>query len=230
MVCCSTLEYLDQAQSLTCTYCGKTEHGHIRCPQGHYICDVCHNKDSMKIIEDMAFSTNLKDPVEISELMISHPALPMLGCQHAYIAAGALLAAMKNEGSRKITNEDIKEVFKRVERQAMGGYCGLTGVCGIAPAIGACFSVLLGSKCGKDVEQKITMEAVTRVSRVITNLTGPSCCKAYVRASLSVSINLLKERLQMVLPVNDLSGSCTYSSKHPHGCRENKCPYFRDGT
>ena len=184
----------------------------------------------MKIIEDMAFSTNLKDPVEISELMISHPALPMLGCQHAYIAAGALLAAMKNEGSRKITNEDIKEVFKRVERQAMGGYCGLTGVCGIAPAIGACFSVLLGSKCGKDVEQKITMEAVTRVSRVITNLTGPSCCKAYVRASLSVSINLLKERLQMVLPVNDLSGSCTYSSKHPHGCRENKCPYFRDGT
>jgi len=228
MVCGSPLEYLEQAQDSTCTFCGKTEQGHIRCPQGHYICDACHNKDSMAVIEDIVFTTTLQDPVEISEVMMSHPGLPMLGCQHAYIAAGALLAAIKNEGSRKITNEEIREVFKRTERQAVGGYCGLTGVCGIAPAIGACFSILVGSRCGKDLEQKITMEAVTRVMGVITDLTGPSCCKAYVRASLSAAISLLKERFGIVLPAKDLSIACSHTSKHPHGCRETKCPYFKN--
>jgi len=180
----------------------------------------------MRIIEDIVFYTNSKDPVEISELMMGYPGLPMLGCQHAYIAAGALLAAIKNEGSRKITNEDIREVFKRTEKQAVGGYCGLTGICGIMPAIGACFSFLMGSRCGKDIEQRITMDAVTEISGAIAYLTGPSCCKAYVRASLFISTILLKEKLGIDFPVKEASVICTHMNKHPHGCRESKCPYF----
>ncbi len=179
----------------------------------------------MKVIEDIAFNTRAIDPVAIAELMMHHKGLPMLGCQHAFIATGALLAAIKNEGSRIIAAEDIKEAFERTERQAVGGYCGLTGVCGITPAIGACFSVLLGSRCGKDKEQRITMEAATRVSRAITELTGPSCCKAYVRASLFVAVEMLKEELGIVLPVSESPKDCTYADKHPHGCRMNRCPY-----
>ncbi len=227
MVCSSPLEYLEQAGNLTCAYCGKVELGHIKCPNNHYICDACHNKGSVEAIEGIAFSTTLKDPVEISEIMMAHPSLPMLGCQHAYIAAGALMAALKNKGTKKITNEDIKEVFKRTERQAIGGYCGLTGICGITPAIGAVFSVLLGSKCGKDIEQRLTMDAATRTSEAIKDLTGPSCCKAYVRASLAVATDLLKEKLGIALPIKEWEISCTYADKHPHSCRGSKCPYFK---
>lgn len=225
MICNTPLEYLDQAREVTCTYCQKVEPGHIKCPNGHYICDVCHNRDAMRIIEDIAFSTQSRDPFEISELMMSYPGLPMLGCQHAYIAGGSLMAAIKNEGFRGITNEAIKEVFSRTKKQAHGGYCGLTGVCGIAPAIGACFSALTGSRCGKDEEQKITMEAVTRVTRAITDLTGPSCCKAYVRTSLGAAVDYLKESLGIELPKSEIV-ACNYSPKHPHGCRESRCPYF----
>lgn len=182
----------------------------------------------MKIIEDTVFSAKSSDPFEIAELLMSYPGLPMLGCQHAYIAGGAMIAAIKNEGSRRISNEEIKEVFERTLKQAHGGYCGLTGVCGIAPAIGACFAVLTGSKCGKDVEQRITMEAVTRVAGAITGLTGPSCCKAYVRISLDVAVNYLKESLGVGLLKGERA-YCDYSPKHPHGCREKRCPYF-DGN
>lgn len=225
MVCGSSLEYFDQALEMTCTYCQKADYGHIRCPHGHYLCEECHNKDSLKVIEDIALDTKLKDPLEIAELMMSHPGLPMLGCNHAYIAGGALMAAIRNEGSQKTTNEHIKEVFVRTSKQAQGGYCGLTGVCGIVPAIGACFAILTGSKCGKDEEQRITMEAVTRISQAITRLTGPSCCKAYVRASLETAGDYLQERFGIKLPM--IQGTiCNYSHKHPHGCREVKCPYF----
>jgi hypothetical protein len=225
MICGSSLEYLDNAAALTCSYCGKIEDGHIRCPNRHYICDPCHNRDALKIITGTAFSTESKDPFEIAELMMSFPGLPMLGCQHAYIAGGALMAAIKNEGSRDIADSDIQEVFDRTGKQAHGGYCGLTGVCGIAPAIGASFAVLTGSKCGKNEEQRITMEAVTGAARAITELTGPSCCKAYARTSLSAAVEYLKKSLEIELP----SGKeivCRDVLKHPHGCREIMCPYF----
>ncbi len=225
MVCGAYLEYLENAQEVVCQYCGKVEHGHIRCPNGHYICDACHNRDAMKIIEDIAFSTKSANPFEIADLMMSYPGLPMLGCQHAYIAGGALIAAIKNTGTRGITNESIEEVFNRTSKQAHGGYCGLTGVCGIAPAIGACFAILTGSKCGTDQEQHITMEAVTRVTRAITGLTGPSCCKAYVWTALETAIDYLKESMDIKLPSSE-SITCSYSPKHPHGCRETKCPFF----
>ncbi|OGW58581.1 MAG: hypothetical protein A2Z09_04440 [Nitrospirae bacterium RBG_16_43_8] len=225
MVCGLTLKYLTEAQELICSYCGKVEHGHIKCPNGHYICEICHNKDAMRIIEDIAFTAKATDPFEIAGLMMSYHGLPMLGCQHAYIASGAFMAAIKNEGSKGITNKEITEVFKRTEKQAHGGYCGLSGVCGIASAIGACFAVLTGSKCGKDEEQRLTMEAVTRVIRAITDLTGPSCCKAYVWTSLDAAVKYLKESIGIVLPSERLI-TCNYSGKHPHACREERCPYF----
>lgn len=211
---------------MRCVFCGKAEPGHISCREGHYICEACHNRDAMAAMEDVIFLSKSKNPFEIAELVMSLPGLPMLGCHHAYIAGGALMAAIKNEGARAITHEEIEEVFKRTEKQAHGGYCGLTGVCGIGPAIGACFSILTGSKCGKDLEQRITMEVVTRVSRAITGLTGPSCCKAYVWASLEVATFFLKEVFGIELSQRK-GMACNYTDKHPHGCREAECPYFK---
>ena len=171
------------------------------------------------------FKTESSDPFAIAELAMNFPGLPMLGCQHAYIAGGSLMAALKNKGGANITDDDIKEVFRRTQKQAHGGYCGLTGVCGIAPAIGACFAVLTGSKCGTDTEQRTTMEVVSKVTRAITELTGPSCCKAYVRAALKIAVKSIENNFKVALS----SGSntdCRFSSKHPHGCRTSNCPYF----
>jgi hypothetical protein len=227
LVCGSKLDYLRQSAPLGCMYCGTQEHGHIKCPNGHFVCDACHGKSAIQMIEDIAFTTQSKDPVEIAELMMGHPNLPMLGCEHAYVAAGSLLAALKNSPYGKGANDDIREAFLRTSRQAIGGYCGLTGVCGIVPAVGACFSIFLGAHCGTDREQRTTMEAATEVSRAIAGLTGPSCCKAYVRAALSVAVALFSERFGIALPVKQASPVCKHSAKHPHGCREEKCPYYK---
>jgi len=229
MVCGADLKYLRLAESLTCTYCGKTVQGSIACPQGHYICEDCHAGDLKSVITGRALKTQSEDPVAIAELMMARPDLPMLGCEHAYIAAGALMAALKNSpyGRGKITDADIREVFDRTAMQAVSGFCGLTGVCGISPAIGACFSLFFGARCGSDAEQKITMDAVIRVSQSIAGLTGPSCCKAYVRAALSEAVTIFAERFGIMLPVEKTSIVCTDSARHPHGCREEQCPYYQ---
>ena len=227
MICGEVLSYHEKSVILTCNYCAKTENGHITCPKGHYVCDHCHNQDAIRIIEHTVYSAKSADPFEIAELAMSFPGLPMLGCQHAYIAGGALMAALKNEGTLPITDEEIKEVLARTEKQAHGGYCGLTGVCGIVPAIGACFAVLTGSKCGTDKEQRTTMAVAGKVSQAITGLTGPSCCKAYVRSGLKIAVDSLAAELKIQLSSNTDTAACRHSSKHPHGCRKSLCPYFK---
>ncbi len=229
MVCGTALAYLHQSEIRACTYCGTQHQAQVVCPQGHVVCDRCHGADARKMIEGAALATELKDPAAIAEIMMGHANLPMLGCEHAFIAAGALMAAVRNSpyGKGKISHDEIREVLARTEKQAVGGFCGLTGVCGIVPALGACFSVFLGARCGSDSEQKITMEAVTRISGVIAGLTGPSCCKAYARAGLAEAAEIFSERFGITFPIKDKAVVCRHSGKHPHGCREDKCPYFR---
>ncbi len=229
MVCGEKLQYREKAVQLVCSFCNRPDVGHIVCPNGHYICEQCHNQDAMRLIEEIILTTDSVNPHDTAELAFSLPGLPMLGCAHASIAGGALMAALKNEGTASVGNDEIREVLQRTRRQAHGGYCGLTGVCGIAPALGACISVLTGARCGTDEPQRTTMELVTRVTRAITDLTGPSCCKAYVRASLEVAVAFLAENLAIALP-GGRDVPCQYTARHPHGCRKKQCPYFAAKT
>ena len=151
----------------------------------------------------------------------------MLGCENAWIAAGALIAAIKNEGTIRITNEQIIETLNRTKKQAIGGFCGLTGVCGIVPAIGACFSVILGASCPKDHETATTMKVVAKIVAIIANETGPCCCKNFVRKALTEAISLTKEYLYVSLNLPDSHITCTDIERHPHGCRKEKCSYFK---
>lgn len=161
----------------------------------------------------------------IAEEVIKENFLPMLGCEHAWIAAGAFLAAVKNHGEIKVTDDQIMEALNRTRRQAIGAYCGLTGVCGIAPAIGACFSVILGAACPKNEETAVTMHVVSRIIGAIAGQAGPSCCKNFVRTALTLSCELAKQFLNIGLPCGG-EIFCRDSQRHPHGCRETKCNYY----
>nr|WP_282433321.1 DUF5714 domain-containing protein [Desulfosporosinus sp. FKA] len=178
-------------------------------------------------VKDCLMNTDSANPLEIAEFLMAQDNIPMLGCENAWIAAGALMAALKREGTIRITNEQIVEALNRTKKQAIGGYCGLTGVCGIVPAIGACFSVLLGAACPKDQETAMTMRAAARIVARIAEETGPCCCKNFVRTGLSEAINIVKEYFNVLLPVPSKAIICTQSSRHPHGCRASKCSYFK---
>lgn len=226
MVCGGPLEYLTEAVSVACNYCAKEESAYIRCPAGHYVCEECYGKGAYEAIKDFALSTQSQDPIEIAERMMAHPSITMLGCDNAIVAAAAFLAALKNEGTLKIGDRQIVEAMNRTRKQSIGGYCGLTGVCGVPIAIGAAFSVILKASCPRDRESAITMHAVARVIEAIAIDVGPMCCKSFVRTAMGVGYNLAKEYLDVNLPIRRERISCFYSERHPHGCRESKCNYF----
>ena len=221
------LEYHNKIKKLTCHRCGITEYANISCSDGHYICDKCHGADAFNIILEHVILSESKDPLHIAEeLMSMKNDVPMLGCENAWIAGGSLMAALRNEGSIEIQNDQIAEVLNRTRNQAIGGYCGLTGVCGVAPGIGACFSVILGAACPKNMETATTMKVVGRIVNVIADETGPCCCKSFVRSSLKEAVGMVKEYLDVELPGHAMKISCDHVNRHPHGCREEKCSYW----
>ncbi|QGP91275.1 hypothetical protein MGLY_06020 [Neomoorella glycerini] len=205
--------------------CGAKETGYVYCPGGHYICDNCHGENLFSAILNLMLSAKGTNPLSIAEEIIKQVPLPMLGCEHAWIAAGALLSAIRNHGKIEVTNGQITEALNRTRRQAIGAFCGLTGVCGVAPAIGASFSVILGAACPKDQETATTMRVVSRVIEAIADQTGPCCCKNFVRTTLTLSCQLAKEYLGIALPHTEKI-VCQDSHRHPHGCRKNKCNYY----
>ncbi|MFH1449175.1 MAG: DUF5714 domain-containing protein [bacterium] len=230
MVCGTSLEYLETAVSVGCNYCGKEDMGYVHCPKGHYVCNECHGKGTFDLINDLSLTTKEKDPLFIAELLMSHPKIPFLGCEHALIATASLMAALKNDGSLGISNEQIIEAMKRTQKQSMPPYCALTGVCGIPIGIGAAFSVILGAACSKDRESAITMHIVARTIDTIANDVGPMCCKSFVRTALGVGYNASKEYFNLHLPIHRERISCFHSNKnHPH-CRKEKCFYFPKTT
>jgi hypothetical protein len=54
---------------------------------------------------------NEKDPLAIAELLIAHPKIPFLGCEHALIVTASLLTALKNDGTLDISNEQIPRLY-----------------------------------------------------------------------------------------------------------------------
>lgn len=225
MICNGKLTYLNLGEEFTCIRCGKKDIGNVHCPNGHYICDDCHGKSAYEIILNLAKTQKETNPLIIAEEMLEVSSIPMLGCEHALITAGAFLAAIRNSGDIEITKEQIEEVFRRTKKQAIAAYCGLTGVCGIAPAMGACFSIILGAACPKDKETATTMFVVSKVIEAIGNETGPCCCKNFMRKTLALSCKLAERYLNVKLP-HDLEINCTDSIRHPHGCRKAKCSYY----
>jgi hypothetical protein len=228
LFCGCLVEPLKTEEEGSCIFCGERERVAASCSSSHHCCDRCKSDETRSVISAMARTTTLTDPAAIAELMMGLPQLGMLDCDHAVIAAGAFMAALKNSPyGGKLTDKEVSEALDRTANQVVKESCSQTGVCGIIPAIGACFSLFLGVRFGADKEQQIAMDAATKVSQTLTDLTGPVCCKAYVRASLGMAATLFAERFGIMLPASPSASVCRWSDKHPYGCREEKCPYYQ---
>ena len=225
LICSEALEYYQVGKDLTCMKCTKKEKGYVNCPNGHYVCDDCHGEERFDEIVSMIYKAEGINPFVIANELIKESNIPMLGCEHAWIAAGALTIAIRNEKTIKIEKEDIDEALNRTKKQAIGAYCGLTGVCGIAPAIGSVYSVILGAACPKDKETSNTMYVVAKVIEAISKEAGPCCCKNFVYKALDVACEYSYEYLNVKLE-SSYDILCEDSSRHPHGCRKEKCSYY----
>ncbi len=185
---------------------------------------MCHRELAVKAALKIAKANTRPDPIAVTTEVLKRTSIPMLGCHHAFIAAFSLLSALKAAGLQ-LPHDAFEEVSQRTGAQAISGYCGLTGICGLIPSLGACLSFLVGARCGTKREQKMVMEFNLRLLEKIYLLPAPSCCKAYMWACLEEAVFFFSKSFSL----KELSFSkplCEFYKDHPHGCPGRNCPYF----
>jgi predicted RNA-binding Zn-ribbon protein involved in translation (DUF1610 family) len=232
LICGGPLEYLDAAADVTCSLCGTPGRGHVRCLEHHYVCESCHGAGFMAQLPALlavAAAEGDASPFHIADRLMDHPDLPMLGCEHAHIAAGALMTALRVADVAGVTEAHTAEALERTSQQAVSAYCGLTGVCGVVPALGACYSVLVGGQCGRGPQTKAVMNLVSRLAAATAAEAEPGCCKAYVRVGLREAVAALQTDVGITLPESE-SVACEYFDRHPHGCRGPSCEWHPGHT
>ncbi|WP_075864614.1 DUF5714 domain-containing protein [Carboxydothermus islandicus] len=210
---------------MVCALCQRIDWGNIICINGHYICNDCHGQNCLEPIKEFALLTHLEDPRQIASVILSEENLPFLGCENAYVVAAALLGSLKKYRRFKITEATFDEAFHRIQKQAFGGYCGLTGICGVTVAVGAVMSILLKASCPKNRENSLAMQVAARTAWAIAEASGPSCCRQFVFIGIEVGVNFLRDIYEIYLPLN-YKVSCSEHLKHPRSCSREKCRYY----
>jgi hypothetical protein len=220
-VCGRPLIYGVESTTLVCSLCGHERATLIRCPEGHFICDVCHSKPALEVLADVLAGTDSADPVAILEQAMAHPSVTMHGPEHHAIVPAVIVAAVANAG-HPVPEGALEKAVER-GRKVPGGWCGSHGSCGAAMGVGIAVSVLTEATPLTGKERTLGLEATSRALSGM--LDGePRCCKRASRLAVESAVEFLRERLDISLPSGETE-ACTYTRRNAQ-CPGDACPYF----
>ena len=220
-VCGRRLVYEAESRSMTCTFCGQVGSTMIRCPEGHYICDSCHQREAIDVLRKVAESSDSTDPVHILEVVMSHPSVPMHGPEHHAMVPVCIAVAVRNAGY-PLPEGAIDRALERGAK-VPGGWCGFYGACGAAIGVGIAVSVLSGATplTGKErfLANKATACALERMLDV-----HPRCCKRASRKALEAAVPFLRTHMGMDL-VEGERVWCRFTERNRE-CPGEECSYY----
>ena len=96
-----------EQRNLNCDFCEKMFTTNIYCENGHYICDNCHSKNPIEIIERICEETNIKDPFKLADLIMKHHNFKVYGPEHHVLTPAVILTSLRNNGIKKVNGDDI---------------------------------------------------------------------------------------------------------------------------
>ncbi len=224
-VCGQPLVYETKEVLRRCNFCGKEFSTLIYCPEGHYICDGCHERESLDVLREVLNSTTSNSPTDILEMVMAHPSVPMHGPEHHAMVPSIIVAAARNAGY-PIPEGAVEKALARGAK-VPGGWCGFYGVCGAAIGVGTAVSVLTGATPLKGEPRALANEATAfALSRMIDG--KPRCCKRASRRALEASVDFLRERIGITLD-KEQKIRCSYTERNNECARED-CAYYDSGS
>ncbi|MFW9829072.1 MAG: DUF5714 domain-containing protein [Candidatus Thorarchaeota archaeon] len=213
-------------KELKCEFCGFIFNSNIYCEDGHYICDGCHSKGPIEIIERICDETTIKDPFELADLIMKHPRFKIYGPEHHVLTPAVILTALKNKGikkpnGREINLFDIKEGIRRASK-IPGGWCGFYGSCGAGIGAGIAISVFTEATPSTDGPRTLANQITSRsLNRIADNL--EHCCKRSVQLSILETLDFLREKFDINLDY--MFKKCSFSSVNDK-CERESCSIF----
>lgn len=213
-ICGSVLIYQTDAVPMECSFCHSQGNTNIFCPEGHYICDACHEQETLEMLKEAVLNSTSASPDEILETVMSHSSVPMHGPEHHAIVPAVIVAAVRNAGY-PIPEKAIEKAIDRGSK-VPGGWCGLYGACGAAIGVGVAVSVL-----GKatPLTGKPRSRAIKATSLALERMVDhhPRCCKRASRRAVEAAVDFLHREMSIDLKIGP-AAECNYHQ------RNNECP------
>ncbi len=213
-------------KNLICEFCGNIFAANIYCEDGHYICDSCHIKGPVEVIEEICEKTKIKDPFILADKIMSHPKFKLYGPEHHILTPAVILTSLKNNNVKKpngqeITFFDVKEAIRRASK-IPGGWCGFYGSCGAGMGSGIAISIFTGATPSRNeprsLANKITSKALNKIADNLEH-----CCKRSVKLTIYETLEFLRENFSIDL--NYLPKKCKFSLLNDK-CEKNKCLFY----
>jgi hypothetical protein len=228
-ICGKDLVYateIDGYKELKCELCENIIKTNIYCEDGHFICDSCHMKGPIEIIEDICENTKIKDPFKLAEKIMKHHKFKMYGPEHHVLTPAVIITVLRNNNITKpngelITLFDIKEAIRRASK-IPGGWCGFYGSCGAGMGSGVAISIFTGANPSKDIPRSLANEMTSRsLLKIADNL--EHCCKRSLKISICEALDFMKEKFN--INMNFCHQKCAFSILNDK-CEKSSCPMF----
>ena len=222
LICKSPLIYLEKAEKMTCSICGREEDSNCRCVDGHYVCSQCHMAGIDSFL-GMCLNESSTAPIEILHKLMQLPACHMHGPEHHILVGASILTAFSNAGGEIKLTEALLEMQKRGS-QVPGGICGLWGSCGAAVSTGICISILTGSSPLSTETWGWCNEMTSRVLAREAKIGGPRCCKRNSRIAVLEAIDFIEEKFGIKLE-KPKTVRCGWIGQN-NQCIGERCPFY----
>ena len=207
MVCGAPLVYQQTESQAPCAYCGRAMDANAVCANGHFVCDACHSKDALTVIEHLTMTSTETDLIALLDKIRRHPAIPVHGPEHHALVPAVLIAAYRNAGGTA-TDDDIRTALRRGS-QVPGGACGFMGCCGAAVGVGIAFSILIHANPVKPRRRRLVQQATQAVLAEIGAIEAARCCQRDAWIALKKAAELSADLLDRPL-----------RAEHPLRCRQ----------
>jgi hypothetical protein len=222
-ICGEELHYSQEQALMQCEYCGAMQISNVECPNGHFICDGCHQSTANELIWKYCLYSPSIDPMDMAVKLMKTPAIKMHGPEHHFLVPAVLVAAYYNKlGDARAKEKKLLVALKRAE-SVPGGYCGTHGTCGAAIGVGIFFSIITGSTPLSEkvwsLSNRITGESLLEIARH----GGPRCCKRDSFLVIRKAVDSLRSEFNVKLPTSAVV--CTFHHLNKQ-CKFENCIFY----
>lgn len=222
MVCGEELIYGTHEEERACYYCGSVKESSMFCESGHFVCDVCHSKEALGVIEHICTTSKETDMLKLFYLIRAHPSIPRHGPEHHSMVPAIIITTYRNLGG--ILPKDALKIALHRGSSVQGGACGFLGICGAAAGVGIAFSILFESTPSKGKERSMAQKVTYEVLGEISTYEAARCCNREVWTALRIASKISQKFLQVRLLAEN-SVKCD-QKKFNKLCYGKACPIF----
>ena len=218
-------ELIELTLKQTCIYCKSEVECDFICPDHHFVCNSCKERNIWDVIDTFCLSSASRNPVDMAEVLMKFSEFKMHCPDHHYLVPAVLLASYSKAVRKKGKLKGWLKIARNRAEKVPGAFCGTHGSCGAAVGTGIFVSAVTKATPMSSIEWNLCNSIVGKSLLSMASYGGPRCCKRVTYLALQETGRFLRERLSVQLDIPETI-ECKFFRRNEEQCLKEKCPFY----